>query len=140
MRRPLQIASAAATTALASAAIVASNTGTSSATASAPAAATHNTQRIVLHQPAESGAGAYLDLGKKGFGLGDREVGRGPLRATRENKRRGSFSVDCAVAKVNRKRETHVSHCTGTAALRRGAITFQGLVYFDPRRPTSVLL
>jgi hypothetical protein len=65
---------------------------------------------------------AFVDVGETDFSLGDSFVASANL--TRHGKKVGHVGVVCTIVSVAREE----SQCVGTAKLRRGQITVQGLV------------
>jgi Allene oxide cyclase barrel like domain len=82
-----------------------------------------HTIRVVSHNTEEN----FVDVGKQGLSLGDEFVFTS--RLTRHGKKVGHTGVVCTFTSVKREE----SQCLGSAKLRRGEITIQGLQADDPR-------
>jgi hypothetical protein len=68
----------------------------------------------------KSGPGHYIDLGKKGFSIGDEFTFNSVFWNTARTKRVGSNHGYCVVL------TKRLSHCVGTARLKGGTIEFAG--------------
>jgi len=82
-----------------------------------------HTIRVISHNTEE----AFVDVGKKGFSLGDEFVFTS--RLTHHGRKVGHTGVVCTITSVKREE----SQCVGSAKLGRGEITIQGLMADSPR-------
>jgi len=86
----------------------------------------HGDRRQVIRVMSREVDSADLDLGKRGFSLGDRFVFSDNL--FRHGMRVGTDHGECMATRIHGSRATF--QCTATAVLRRGQITVQGAVTF----------
>jgi hypothetical protein len=72
---------------------------------------------------------AELDLGEKGFGIGDQFVFSEDLFST-DGRPTGQSGGSCTVVRVDERARSATTNCVATLAFPRGQVTLQGLVTF----------